>query len=38
LKLGVTHQSPQVILVKKGKAIFNTSHESISLKALEERL
>jgi len=38
LKLGVMHQSPQVILVKKGKAIFNTSHESISLKALEERL
>lgn len=37
-KLGVTHLSPQIILVKKGKAVFNTSHESISLKSIEERL
>ena len=37
-KLGITHQSPQIILVKNGKAVFNTSHESISLKSIEERL
>ncbi len=37
-ELNVVHQSPQIILVKKGKAVFNTSHESISLRSIEERL
>ena len=26
---GVTHQSPQIIVIKDGKAIYNDSHESI---------
>jgi len=29
-QLGVTHQSPQMIVVKEGKAVFNTSHMEIS--------
>jgi bacillithiol system protein YtxJ len=28
-RFGVTHQSPQVIVVKNGKAVYNTSHDSI---------
>lgn len=28
-QLGVTHQSPQLIIVKNGKAVFNRSHERI---------
>ena len=27
----VTHQSPQIILVKDGKAVYNASHESIDI-------
>ena len=37
-KLDVRHQSPQIIVVKKGKAVFDASHESITLKGIEERL
>ncbi len=29
LRFGVTHQSPQLLVIKDGKAIFNASHESI---------
>ncbi len=36
--LSVKHESPQVILVKDGKAIYNASHGSISAKAIEEYL
>lgn len=32
-KLGVMHESPQIVLVKDGKAIFDASHSSISLDA-----
>ena len=32
----VTHQSPQMIVLKDGKAIFNSSHESIDAKELEQ--
>ncbi|GAQ14323.1 hypothetical protein MODO_2003 [Myroides odoratimimus] len=28
-ELEVHHESPQLIIVSKGKAVFNTSHESI---------
>lgn len=39
-KLGVHHQSPQLILVQNGKAVWSTSHGGISgdaiAKALEE--
>ena len=37
-RLGVVHQSPQVILVDKGKAVYDTSHHMISVKALKEKL
>jgi len=30
--LGVVHQSPQMILVKDGKAVWNTSHWSVTKK------
>ena len=30
-RFGVMHQSPQIILVKDGKAVYNASHESIDI-------
>ncbi len=36
--LGVTHQSPQVILVKNGKAVYDTSHHAISVNAIRNAL
>lgn len=36
LRFGVQHQSPQLIVIKDGRAIFNTSHESIDAKELEQ--
>lgn len=33
-KLNVVHQSPQLILVKDGKAIYNASHSSINTKVI----
>lgn len=35
---GVTHQSPQVILIQNGKATYNTSHHQISIAALHKAL
>ncbi len=35
---GVTHQSPQVILIKNGKATYNTSHHQIGVQALHKAL
>ena len=32
----VTHQSPQIIVIKKGKAIFNTSHDAIDAGELKQ--
>lgn len=32
----VTHQSPQIILVKDGKAVYNASHESIDIRKLAQ--
>ena len=37
-KLSIPHQSPQAILVKGGKAIWNASHGNITQKALESAL
>lgn len=35
-RFGVTHQSPQMIVLKDGKAVYDTSHESIDAKSLEQ--
>nr|WP_237690635.1 bacillithiol system redox-active protein YtxJ [Paenibacillus caui] len=36
--LGVKHESPQAILVKDGKAVWNTSHSGITSENLKENL
>ncbi len=36
--LGVVHQSPQIILVKDGKAVYDTSHNDISVANLKTQL
>ena len=33
-RFGVTHQSPQLILIKEGKAIYNVSHSDIDAEVL----
>lgn len=33
-RLGVIHQSPQIIVVKNGKAAFSTSHHAINAQAV----
>lgn len=35
-RFSVTHQSPQIIVIKDGKATFNNSHHSISAQSLKE--
>lgn len=35
---GVTHESPQLLLVSLGKVVYHKSHSSISFDQLEERL
>jgi bacillithiol system protein YtxJ len=37
-RFGVFHQSPQIIVIKDGKAIFDTSHESIDARKIEQYL
>jgi len=37
-KLDVQHQSPQVILIKDGKAVYDESHLDISASTLQESL
>lgn len=32
----VTHQSPQMIVLKEGKSVYNSSHESIDAEALKQ--
>lgn len=34
-ELAVTHQSPQVILVEKGAAVYHASHDGISLEDIQ---
>jgi bacillithiol system protein YtxJ len=35
-RFGVVHQSPQMIVLKNGKAVYDASHESIDAKSLEQ--
>jgi len=35
-RFGVTHQSPQMIVLKDGKAVYDASHESIDARSLEK--
>jgi len=37
-KLSIEHQSPQMILIKEGKAIYNASHSSIDVDSMAELL
>src|SRR3970282_2861285 len=37
-RFGVTHQSPQLILIKEGKAIYNVSHSDIDAAALQSKV
>lgn len=37
-KLSIVHQSPQLILVRNGKAVYDTSHHSIQAASLREAL
>lgn len=37
-KFDVYHESPQILIIKKGKCIYNASHMSISVKALHQEL
>lgn len=37
-RFGVMHQSPQVILIRDGKAIYNTSHSDIDAGKVKERV
>jgi bacillithiol system protein YtxJ len=33
-KYGVIHESPQILVIKEGKCIFNASHSDVSFKRL----
>ena len=37
-RFGVIHQSPQIIVLKDGKAVYNTSHHKISVPDLRQGL
>ena len=37
-RFGVTHQSPQLILIKEGKAIYNVSHSDIDAEELGNKV
>lgn len=37
-RFGVVHQSPQLILIKEGKAVYNVSHSDIDAGALKTKL
>lgn len=37
-KFGVYHESPQLILIKKGKAVYDVSHSDISAEALKNKV
>ncbi|WP_339658174.1 bacillithiol system redox-active protein YtxJ [Flavobacterium frigidarium] len=37
-RFGVQHQSPQLILIKNGKAVYNTSHSDIDAVALKAKV
>ncbi|MFT5833742.1 MAG: bacillithiol system protein YtxJ [Cognaticolwellia sp.] len=35
---GVTHQSPQILIIKNGQAVFNTSHNDIDVETIAQNL
>lgn len=37
-RFGIIHQSPQIIVLKDGKAVYNTSHHKISIPDLRQGL
>ncbi|GLU53792.1 bacillithiol system redox-active protein YtxJ [Dyadobacter frigoris] len=37
-KFNIRHESPQVLIIKDGKCIFDTSHESIVLKDIVSKI
>jgi bacillithiol system protein YtxJ len=37
-RFNVVHQSPQIVLIKDGIAVYNTSHENIDATILKEKL
>jgi len=37
-RFGVTHQSPQVILLSKGEVVYHTSHQDISFDKIEKAI
>jgi bacillithiol system protein YtxJ len=37
-QFGVTHQSPQVVLIKDGKAVYDASHSDIEAEDIKSRL
>ena len=37
-RFGVYHQSPQLLLIKNGKSVYDVSHDAIDAKDLAERL
>jgi len=37
-RFGVQHQSPQLILIKEGKAVYNVSHSDIDAAALQSKV
>lgn len=38
VKFNVQHQSPQMILIKNGSAVYDSSHENISVEDLKNRI
>ena len=37
-RYGVMHQSPQMIILRNGQAVFNASHHAVSLTTLKENI
>ena len=37
-RFGVTHQSPQVLVIKDGKSVYNESHDSIDAGVVKEKV
>ncbi|KIX22709.1 hypothetical protein SY27_02485 [Flavobacterium sp. 316] len=35
-RYGIMHQSPQILVVKEGKAVYNASHEGIAVEDLKQ--
>lgn len=38
LRFGITHQSPQLILIKNGEAIYDASHQDIDAESLKKKI